>query len=261
MRADESERSGVPRVVARDEVDAQVVVLSAPWSAAAEQYRVLARRLEPELRRGARRVGVTSAVAGEGRSTTAVNLALTLAGRMRVALVDGHLRAPSVARLLGLPPRVGLAEVVEGRAALDEALVRFGRDDLHVLAAGLAEEPHATYAARRLGELLAALGERFDAVIVDGPPALPTADMLSLADALDGALLVVRAGATRREVLALALERLPTRLLGAVLHRVDVGAGDTWRLCARHDKERRKPHERELPPLLPTAAGAGAQKG
>jgi capsular exopolysaccharide synthesis family protein len=199
------------------------VMLSRPQSAAAEQYRVLRQRVVRAIATGAKRIAITSAGTGEGKTQTAVNLALAigLARRQRVVLVDANLRAPAVHTLLGLRPAGGLAEVVAEELGLDEALWRFRRDDLWVLPAGSTRTPHASFESPRLGALLAELAGRFDAVIVDGPPILGAADMLTLAPELDAMITVVRAGRTARETLERALQALPElRLLGCVLQGV-----------------------------------------
>jgi capsular exopolysaccharide synthesis family protein len=240
------ETQGVPTVVDAEllgAVQPHVVILSAPRSAAAEQYRVLRQRIERVLATGVKRIGITSSVAGEGKTTTAVNLALALGlgRRHKVVLVDAHVRAPGVHKLLGMQGRAGLVDVVEERLGLDATLWRFRSDDLYVLPAGETLEPHAVVAARRMGAILAELSARFDAVIVDGPPILPTADMLTLGPELDGILVVVRAGRTPREVLANALDAMPdARMLGCVLHRVEGGVGAAWRLLAQHDRQARR---------------------
>ena len=228
-------------------VDPHVVVLTRPRGAAAEQYRVLRQRVERAIGDGRKCIGVTSATAGEGKTTTAVNLALALGlgQRHRVALVDANLRAPSVHAMLGLRPTAGLVDVIEERVPLESALWRFRSDHLYVLPAGQTADPHAIVASRRLGLLLQELRRRFDVVIVDAAPILPTADALTLGPELDGALLVVRAGRTPREVVRLAIDALPdVPLLGCVLHRVQEGVGAPWRLFARHDRE----VQRALPP-------------
>src|SRR5262245_6539631 len=184
----------------------QLALLAAPTGAAAEQYRLLAQRIEPHLARGARRIGVTSASRREGRTTTAINLALALARARRhhVLLVDADLRAPSVHAALGLPALAGLVDVTAGRADLEQALVRLGDETVDVLAAGVAGAPATALAAPALHALLGDLGRRYGAVVVDAPPVLPLADVPTLAAALDGLLVVVRAGRTRRELLKLA---------------------------------------------------------
>jgi capsular exopolysaccharide synthesis family protein len=204
--------------------EARLVALAAPDSPAAEQYRVLYQRL---LRLAARRplrvVAVTSAGRREGRTTTAANLALTAAqeGRATV-LVEADLRRPCLARLLGLAPRPGLADVLAGRAEAGQALARLG--PLAVLAAGEDRDPGALVRGPAAAGLLEQLRAGFELVILDAPPALSFADGDRLSGDADGALLVIRAGATPRQVVRLALDALGERAIGVVLNDVDPDA-------------------------------------
>ncbi|WP_242335826.1 MULTISPECIES: CpsD/CapB family tyrosine-protein kinase [Anaeromyxobacter] len=199
----------------------KLVALAAPDSPAADQYRVLYQRLARlAARRAMRVVAVTSASRGEGRTTTAANLALTAAQEGRaVVLVDADLRRPSVASLFGLAPRAGVAEVLDGTAELSQAIVRVGM--LSVLCAGEVRDPVAAIRHPRTAALVEQLRAAYDLVVLDAPPALAFADGERLAGAADAAVLVVRAGATPRQVVRLALESLGDRAAGVVLNDVD----------------------------------------
>lgn len=192
-------------------------------SAAAEQYRVLQQRLERlAAKRPMRVVAITSSARGEGRSTTALNLALTAAEDGReVALVECDVRKPCLAQRLDLVPRAGLAEVALGAAELSQALCRVGR--LSVLCAGDVKDPAAVLRSPRLSGIIDALRSSFALVVLDVPPALAFADAERLAAAADGAVLVVRAQQTPREVVRLALETLGDSAVGIVLNQVDAG--------------------------------------
>jgi protein-tyrosine kinase len=204
--------------------ESRLVALAAPDSPAAEQYRVLYQRLlRLALRRPMRVVAVTSAGRGEGRTTTAANLALTAAQEGRPAvLVEADLRRPSIAALLGLAPRAGLADVLDGTAELGQAVVRVGA--LTVLCAGAARDPGAALRSPRAAVVMEQLRAAYELVVLDAPPALALADGDRVASAADAALLVVRAGATPREVVRLAIEALGERCAGMVLNGVDAAA-------------------------------------
>ncbi len=204
--------------------ESRLVALAAPDSAAAEQYRVLYQRLlRIAARRPMRVVAVTSAGRGEGRTTTAANLALTAAQEGRTAvLVEADLRRPSIAALLGLAPRAGLADVLEGTAELGQAVVRVG--GLSVLCAGAARDPGAALRSPRAPAVMEQLRAAYELVVLDAPPALALADGDRVASAADAALLVVRARATPREVVRLAIEALGERCAGVVLNGVDAAA-------------------------------------
>jgi capsular exopolysaccharide synthesis family protein len=204
--------------------EARLVALAAPDSSAAEQYRVLYQRiLKLAVRRPMRVVAVTSAGRREGRTTTAANLALTAAqeGRATV-LVDADLRQPSIARLLGLAPRAGVADVLAGRAELAQAMTRLG--SLAVLAAGEDRDGIALLRSPAAAALLDQLRAAHELVVLDAPPALAFADGDRLSGDADAAILVVRAGATPRQVVRLALDALGDRTAGIVLNDVDPDA-------------------------------------
>ncbi len=202
---------------------ARLVALDAPDSPAADQYRVLHQRvLRLAARRPLRVLAVTSAGRREGRTTTAANLALISAqeGRATV-LVEADLRRPTLAAVLGLAPRAGLAEVIEGKADLGQAVTRLG--PLAVLCAG-GDGGDAPLRSPRAQAVLEQLRGAYDLVVLDAPPALAFADGDRLAGAADAALLVVRAGATPRQVVRLALESLGDRAAGIVLNDVDASS-------------------------------------
>ncbi|HYD41179.1 MAG TPA: CpsD/CapB family tyrosine-protein kinase [Anaeromyxobacter sp.] len=202
----------------------RLVALADPRSQAAEQYRVLYHRLlRLAARRPGRVVAVTSAGRGEGRTTTAANLALTAAGEGRsVLLVEADLRRPSIAGLFGLAPRAGLGEVLDGAAEPSQAIARVG--SLSVLCAGKARDPAVALRSARIPALVDGWRAAYDHVYLDAPPALAFADGDRLAAEADLALLVVRVGVTRRQVVSLALEALGDRAAGLVLNDLDPAA-------------------------------------
>ena len=204
--------------------EARLVALDAPDSPAAGQFRVLWQRvLRLAASRPLRLLAVTSAGRGEGRTTTAANLALTAAmdGR-ETLLVEADLRHPALGRLLGLVPRPGLGDVLEGRAELQEAVARLG--PLAILAAGEARDPGAALRAPAAAALAGRLRADWELVILDAPPALAFADGDRLSGEADAAFLVVRAGTTPRQVIRTALDALGDRAAGLVLNDVDRGS-------------------------------------
>jgi capsular exopolysaccharide synthesis family protein len=165
---------------------------------------------------------LTSATANEGKTTTACNLAITLAqASLRVCLVEADLRRSKLTSYLGIDGSVGLTDVLAGQFKLDDVLVPWNRGLLTVLPAGTTPpDPSELLGSRNMTALLAELRSRFDMVIIDAPPVLPVSDAAVLARATDGALFVARYGHARREQVAKALEDLATvnaRLIGTVL--------------------------------------------
>ncbi len=168
---------------------------------------------------------VTSAVPGEGKTTTAINLAITMAQTgQRVALVECDLRRPKVEDYLGLAAGVGLTSVLTGQATLEAALQPWNRGLMGVLAAGpLPPNPAELLGSRQMQSLLDHLRGICDAVIIDAPPLLPVTDSAVLAHHADGALLVVRHGRTTREQVRRAvevLEQADASVLGSLVNFV-----------------------------------------
>ena len=170
-------------------------------------------------------LGVTSAVAGEGKTTVALHLALTAARNTykRVCLLDMSLSADGLGTLLGLPMGTGegVVSILEDAGTVVPTLQIAGCDNLVIIPAGKAAEHPARLArAPRAAQLLASARHAFDLVIVD-LPAVSSDNVLPLCQPLDGILLVVRAGATPQPVVADALEMLGReRVLGVTLNRI-----------------------------------------
>lgn len=177
---------------------------------------------------------ITSAIAGEGKSTTALNLALSLAELgNRVALVDADLRRPRIAELLGLVGSVGVSSVLAHEATVDEVVQTSEFDNLWVLAAGPSPpNPSELLSSAAAQSLVHDLRRAFDFVIVDSPPLLPVTDATALALQSDGAILVTHYGHTRRDEVARAastLETVGATLLGVVLGAVPASSRDNVR--------------------------------
>jgi receptor protein-tyrosine kinase len=153
---------------------------------------------------------ITSAVPGEGKTSTATNLAIALAQTgQRVLLVDGDLRRPKVAGILGLERAVGLTTVLVGRSELSESIQKHASSGIFVLASGpIPPNPTEVLQSHAAQSLFDRLTDMFDMVIIDAPPLLPVSDAAIMARDVDGAILVVRHGSTTKEQLRQASVRL-----------------------------------------------------
>ncbi|MBT2490147.1 polysaccharide biosynthesis tyrosine autokinase [Streptomyces sp. ISL-96] len=191
-------------------------------SARAEAYRHLRTNLQfAQIGDRPRVIVVTSSLPGEGKTSTAANLALSLTqGGTSTCLVEADLRRPSVADTFGLVQDAGLTSVLIGHARIEDVMQAAG--GLSVLTSGpLPPNPTELLASDRMAELLSELAGRYEAVIVDTAPLLPVADTVGLATSAHGAILVVRAKKTPRDQVRAAAEALHAvgvRTLGTVFN-------------------------------------------
>lgn len=203
-----------------------------PWSLdssplVTEAYRTLRTNLQfLETERPLKCLLVTSAGPGEGKSTTAANIALTLTQMgKRVCLVDSDLRRPVLHRLFQKPNRYGITSLFSGITDKRRLLVPIGNDNLYLLPCGpLPPNPAELLASKRMEEAVNNLRQDFDYIIFDSPPVLAVTDALVLSSIVDGVLLVVRAGETRISLSQKTLETLlsiKANVLGVVLNRVN----------------------------------------
>jgi polysaccharide biosynthesis transport protein len=273
----------------------RIVMLDEPNSADAEPYRMLRTSLEvTALRGGCRSLMVTSALAQEGKSTTAANLAIAFARTGRhVVLVDLDLRRPSLDRFFALRGQPGISDLVFGRSSLGDAGTRltfgdaFGpalagdlrllRQDardgrgnerepgiLDVIGSGtLPPNPGEFMVKSELDEILAQVQERVDLIIIDGPPLLLAGEALTLSSKVDAMMVVSRMNVFRRGQIS-ELERIlaaaPTVKLGLVatshtaMSRRSYYSAASW---AAADEEGDLP---ERAPRARRASGSGDQE-
>ena len=155
---------------------------------------------------------ITSAVPGEGKTTTAVNLALAMAdsGR-RTLLVDADLRNPSVAKTLGMEGSVGLTTLLLGDADLDDVIQTWGSAGMDVLPAGpIPPNPSELLGSAPMEALLTRLMQEYDFVLIDSPPVVPVIDAVVIERLTGGLLMVVGVDRTKKRDLAAALKQLET---------------------------------------------------
>lgn len=174
-------------------------------------------------------IAVTSAVPGEGKSTTALNLAAALAeGGLRVCLVDADLRRPSLAETLGLIEDVGLTTVLAGGATLDQVLQRAG-PNLFVLTSGrIPPNPNALLISAKARATIQEVSQRFDYTIIDTAPLLAVADGAQIASLAEATLVVSHLGQATIEQAASCvkvLARVGIRPAGFVLNMISQGRG------------------------------------
>lgn len=199
----------------------------APRSNISEFYRalrtnILFSRADTELRV----LLVTSSVAQEGKTTTAVNLAIVMAQYgYKVALVDGDFHRPQIRKIFGIRQEEGLSNLLVQNKTLPETMFQTKIQNLFVLPSGrLPPNPSEILGSKAMHDLLEQLKENFKVIIVDSPPLAGVSDTMVTAMAVDGVVLVVRAGKIARGIVQSALENLEgigAQVLGAVLNCYD----------------------------------------
>lgn len=216
---------------------------------------------------------VTSSLPNEGKTTTAINLALALAeAEHSVVLVDGDMRRPKLDKRLDLVGRVGLSTVLAGRVALDDVLQKSRFPGLTVLTSGaVPPNPSELLGSLAAKKIMSEMRARFDYVIVDSSPLLAVTDAAILAAASDGVLVIARFAGTKRDQLAHAignLRNVGAPILGAVFTMTpaqgkgsynysyygDAGSSPaiSWRAESSRSRRRRK-QQRHAQPAAPSS--------
>ena len=208
----------------------RLVLLDDPRSFAAEAYRNLRTNLHyAQAAAPLRRILVTSAGAGEGKSTTLANLAVALAQAERsVLMVDAELRRSTLHTIFRQPNAPGLSSFLTGDALLAAILHKTVVPNLSLVTSGPSpSNPADLLASRRMRDFLEATTERFDIVLLDSPPVLAASDACALAPLVDGVVFVVGSGRVPHAALRRAkdqVEAVRGRILGAVINRFDARA-------------------------------------
>ncbi len=204
-----------------------VVTFRDPRSPVAEEFRKLKSSLVTLARDGGHKVlMVTSSLAGEGKSITAINLAISLAQEYdhTVLLIDADLRRPAVHKYFNLQPQPGLADCLTERVDPSSVVVRTGIGHLSLIPAGKeVENPAELLGSRRMAGLIQEMKSRYPErfIILDAPPVLPVAETRSLGNFVDGVLFVIREGLVSLTNIREALATLPPdKTLGLVYNDI-----------------------------------------
>jgi protein-tyrosine kinase len=211
-----------------------MIVATDPTSYISEEYQKLKGLLISLSRKGefSNVLMITSSIPGEGKSITAINLALTFAKEIdtTVLLIDADLRKPSVASYLGISTQRGLTDILEGCAEIEETLFHTGIGKLVVLPAGkIASNPVELFSSNRMIQFVQEIKHRYPDrfIIIDTPPILPFAETRTLASLVDGVVLVIKEHVTTAANVAEAVSLLNgVQILGAVYNEANVTVGN-----------------------------------
>lgn len=207
---------------------------STAQSPRAESFRQLRTNLKfANVSGQAQTVLVTSSLPGEGKSTTATNLAIALAqSGQTVCLVDADLRRPMVHDYLGLDRNAGLTTALVGQAEINDLLQQWGEDELFVLTSGeIPPNPSELLGSDEMKHLVSRLEQAFDTVVIDAPPLLPVTDAAILAQFVSGVVVVVSTQKTKYQELEKSLsglELVGANVLGIVLNRLPAKGPDAY---------------------------------
>lgn len=221
-----------------------LIVQVDPQSQRAEAFRSLRTNLKfVDVSDHPRSIVITSSVPGEGKTTTAANLALTLADSgVRVCVVEGDLRLPRLLDYLGLEGAVGITDVLIGRAELSDVLQQVGDRTMWVVGSGrIPPNPSEMVGSPMMVKTILELETRFDYVLIDAPPLLPVTDAAIISSVVRGSLVVVGAGIVTKEQLRRALaslEAVNSNTLGLVLNRLPTKGAESYGSYYQYSSER-----------------------
>lgn len=217
-----------------DAADKPLLTDTAQQSPRAESFRQIRTNLQfANVNSDSKAILVTSSLPGEGKSTTASNMAIAMAqAGQRVVLVDADLRRPMVASYLGLEGSAGLTTALIGAADVEDLLQPWGNDDLHVLSSGqIPPNPSELLGSAAMSQLINRLEQTFDAVIIDAPPLIPVTDATVLTQRVGGVVLVVGSGKIKTQDLEKSLsslELVSANVLGVVLNLLPTKGPDAY---------------------------------
>lgn len=206
----------------------------ASQSPRAESFRQIRTNLQfAHVSNKSRTILVTSSLPGEGKSTTATNMAIAMSqAGQRVALVDADLRRPMVGDYLGLDRNAGLTTALVGQVPIEDLMQPWAGGNLHVLTSGqIPPNPSELLGSDAMSELIELLEGHFDAVIIDAPPLLPVTDAAVLAQKVGGVVLVIGSqSVTSQDVTKslASLEMVNADLLGLIINKLPTKGADAY---------------------------------
>ncbi|MDD5565355.1 MAG: CpsD/CapB family tyrosine-protein kinase [Candidatus Omnitrophica bacterium] len=208
--------------------DPRIVTFYEPKSTVSEQYRTLRTNLQSQNPKNpVRAITITSSTHSEGKTITAINLAISMAkdlNKKQILLVDADLRRASMSKYLGVKAELGLADLISNGTNMDDTLLNLGIDNLTFLPAGKSSHnPAELFASDKLPKLISQLRSKYDYLIFDTPPIIPVTDAGLLGAQTDGVIMVIQAERTQKGVVKHSeglLKQAQARLLGYILTNI-----------------------------------------
>lgn len=213
----------------------QLITVSSPDSPAAEAYRTLRTNIQfSSVDRKIKTLAITSSGPGEGKSTTAANLAVVLAQNgHKTILVDCDQRKSKIHKIFKISNQVGISDLLVGNIELNDAVKSISIKNLFIMTSGTKPpNPSELLGSKKMYELLEKLKEVFEYIILDTPPILSVTDAQVLAGHSDGCILVVASGETARDSAVKAkelLQKVGAKILGVVLNKLPINQKGHYR--------------------------------
>ncbi|MFW2490566.1 CpsD/CapB family tyrosine-protein kinase [Clostridium chromiireducens] len=229
------------RVVDR-RIYAGFVVEDKPKSVDAEAFRTLRTNIQySSFDKEIRTIAVTSSEMAEGKSTVAGNIAISFAqGEKKVILVDCDLRKPSVHKNFKTSNLVGVSEVLLGKVSLDEAVQKHNNNFNYLTSGKIPPNPSEMLGSAAMTNLIERLKDEYDLIVLDTAPLRAVTDAQILSTKVDGTILVVRAGKTKKDVVIEAknlLDKVGANVIGSVLNAVENTRGKYYAYYGNEDEK------------------------
>jgi len=210
-------------------LDQRLVSFHDSTSPIGEQYKILRTNIQTLRRKqGYKSFVITSSIGGEGKTVTALNLAIAMAqdsGSKSVLLIDADMRKGRVAKYMGIKSQRGLSELLQEKVSAESVFTGAGIENLTFVLSGKSpKHPSELLNSKKMERFLAACRTKFDYILIDAPPVLPVTDACILAPMADGVIMVVQAGRTQVDAIKHAETRLyqaRAKLIGCVLTNVE----------------------------------------
>jgi len=219
----------VVKRVGNSKVDERIMTYFDPKALITEQYKILRTNvLSLSKQKPMKVLVVTSSIHSEGKTLTALNLAMTLAQsihRSRVLLIDADMRRGRIAKYLGVKQKIGLSEILTGQAEPSNALFNIDVENLTFVATGtVPPNPVELLGSENMRKFLIVMRSKFDHIIIDTPPVISVTDAGIIGAQADGVLMVIQAGRTQRGIVKRASELLHqahSKVLGHILTNIE----------------------------------------
>lgn len=219
----------VVRKAKNTNIDEHIVSFHDSSSPIGEQYKILRTNIQSlKFEKNYKTFVITSSINKEGKTITAINLAIAMAqdvNNKSVLLIDADMRKGTVAKYLGLNRSPGLSEVLREKTGEDAVLINPDVDNLTIMLSGKAiKNPSELLNSKTMEQLLSSLRTRFDYIFIDSPPVMPLTDACILGSMADGVILVMQAGRTQRETVNYVENRLyqaRAKTLGYIMTKVE----------------------------------------